>query len=59
MIAEYISAGAALCTVLLTAINMRKIREVHVLVNNQLDAVMTKLSESQAREQALKDKAPE
>jgi hypothetical protein len=55
MWAAYISAFAAVGALVLGIGNRKKITQVHVLVNNQLDQVMTKLKDSQDREQVLKD----
>ena len=57
--ADWIAVIGAVAT-LITAItgfivSIRKINAVHVLVNAQLMAVMTKLSESVAREAELKE----
>lgn len=50
-----VSAIAAIATVVVSLLNRKKIQEVHVLVNNQLDEVMSKLVVSQAQTKALQD----
>lgn len=52
-IAELISAVAACGAVFLGLLNRNKIQQVHVLVNNQLDQVMTRLEKSVAKVREL------
>lgn len=51
-----VSAIAAIATVVVSLLNRKKIQEVHVLVNNQLDEVMSKLVISQNHAESLQKK---
>jgi hypothetical protein len=48
-----LSAIAAIATVIVSLLNRKKIQEVHVLVNNQLDEVMGRLVVSQEQTRVL------
>lgn len=50
-----ITAGLGCVTAILGFLNRKKIAEVHVLVNSQLDQVMSRLQLSEGRLQDLKD----
>jgi hypothetical protein len=54
IIASVISGIAAIIAASLGVVNHQRIKEVHVLVNNQLDAVMTKLSAALKENEQLK-----
>lgn len=53
MLATWVTAAIALIAAIVSYMNHRRIAEVHVLVNNQLDAVMTKLNERTAERDIL------
>lgn len=58
-IAELVSAVAACGAVVLGLLNRNKIQQVHVLVNNQLDKVMTRLDNSVAKVKELERNKPD
>lgn len=58
-IAELVSAVAACGAVFLGLLNRNKIQQVHVLVNNQLDKVMTRLDNSVAKVKELERNKPD